>query len=166
MKVISFIGGPSIGKSVYASKLFVELKTRNLKTEIITEIAKDLAYDQAYKKLANQFYVFGEQYYELCRVIDTVDYAITDSPIILSAIYDKSNNPYFEKAVIHEYNKFNNYLYYIERSTNYQDYGRIHNEEESIKIDNQIIKLLDNNGIKYKRVKLNDIDMIVNDILG
>ena len=46
MICINFYGGPGIGKSTMAAKMFAALKTAGVKTELVGEFAKDLVYDR------------------------------------------------------------------------------------------------------------------------
>lgn len=64
----------------------------------------------------------------------------------------KEPSDYFDKLVIEQYNRFDNLMYFIERGKDYQQEGRIQTKEESIKIDNEIKKLMSKNDINFKTV--------------
>ena len=93
MKVINFFGEPGSGKSTAAAGLFYLLKQKKYNIELVTEFAKDLVYDEHYKALSSQNFVFANQEYRLSRLESSVDYAIMDSPILLSAIYAPEGYP-------------------------------------------------------------------------
>ena len=89
MKVINFFGGPCSGKSTAAAGLFYLMKKQKYNVELVTEFAKDLVYEDHTMALSEQNYVFANQEYRLARLEGKIDYAISDSPLILSNISSK-----------------------------------------------------------------------------
>ena len=85
--VINLIGGPGCGKSTTAAGIFYELKKNGVDCEMSTEFAKDKTWEENQKVLNCQFYISGKQAFRLARVSGKVDVAVTDSPIILGAMY-------------------------------------------------------------------------------
>lgn len=153
MLVIGFIGGAGVGKSTLASTIFVELKKRQYKVEQIEEFAKKMTWEESFKVLDNQVYVFGNQHHGLWCLKNMVDIAITDSPLLLSSIYLQEKNKPLDDLIIHEWKKYNNLLFYIERSTNYDTEGRNQTLEEALLIDQKILTLLHKNNISYEVIK-------------
>ena len=86
-KVINICGAPCSGKSSLAAHLFSDFKSRGLNCELVTEAAKTVIYEKTKHKIWNQPLIFGEQLQGILRVIDEVDFVITDSPIILGIAY-------------------------------------------------------------------------------
>lgn len=147
--IINLIGGPGSGKSTIAAGLFYELKKSGYVCELVTEYAKDKVWEESFKTLDDQIYVFGKQFHRIYRVYDKVDIVITDSPLLLSIIYDKGESEYFHKLVVEQYKKFNNLMVFVERETEYQETGRMQNETEAKKIDNEIKYLLNKYDVDY-----------------
>lgn len=148
MKVINLYGGPGSGKSTSSAGLFFLMKTEGYKVELVTEYAKDMVYEKRLNVLEDQIYIFAKQLRRLTRLENTVDYVITDSPLLLGKIY---NNKYQELDTLIErvYNEFDNIDIFIKRTKKYQEYGRTQNEEDAKKIDNQILDLLQSSAHCY-----------------
>lgn len=151
--VINLVGGPGSGKSTCAAGIFYNLKKLGINCELVTEYAKDKVWENSLEVLNDQIYVFGKQYHRLHKLNEQVDVIITDSPLPLSIIYDKTNSELFHSLIIEQYNTFNNMMFFINRPYNYKSEGRIQTKEESEKIDNDIKKMLHENKISY--VELN-----------
>lgn len=171
--VINIIGGPGSGKSTIATHVFSNLKLDGVDIELVTEYAKDKVWEGSLNVLENQIYVFGKQQHRLYRVAQHVDVVITDSPLFLSPVYDKTNSFHFKNLVLEEINKYNNINIFLERSreVNYTQKGRYQTEEEALNIDNRIKNFLDENNIDYNSVvtnkrNLNTIRNIIYDKLG
>lgn len=166
--VINLIGGPGSGKSTIASGIFYNLKKNGIDCEMALEFAKDKVWEESYRTLDDQIYVFGKQYHRLWKLLGKVDVIITDSPLILSAIYNKEQSDYFENFIIEQFKKFNNKIYFIERnSSQYQENGRMQKLEEAIEIDEKILDILKRNNISFMNV-LNEkaVDFILSDIMN
>ena len=81
------IGVPGAGKSTTAAGLFFELKTRNIKCELVTEYAKDMTYEKRFNTLQDQLYILAKQNQRIKRLQGVVDYIVTDSPLIIGLAY-------------------------------------------------------------------------------
>lgn len=149
MKVINFFGGPGCGKSTNAAGLFYHMKNMGKKVEIVTEYAKDMVYENRQNILADQLYILAKQSRRVSRLRDVVDYCITDSPLILSAIYN-SGSPLISELALEIFNSFENINILVERTKPYQRYGRIQTELEAIEIDNKVKDYLNKHNIQYK----------------
>jgi len=163
MFVISIIGGPGSGKSTVAADVFVRLKKMHYNIELVTEYAKDMTWQESLEVLKNQIYVFAKQHHRLNRLKKKVDIVITDSPILLSCIYMIGENQPLVDLILHEYNKFDNILFYLERGTPFKEVGRVHSQNESKKIDQQILDLINSNHLPY--IHIENIDNASNDIV-
>jgi len=160
-KVINLFGGPSIGKSVLASKLYVELACHHDvgSAELVNEFAKLLAWNND-EKLKDQPYVTKGQIYNLSP-IGKCDYVVTDSPVYLGLIYAQ---PHHYDEVLTLINNFKNEKPHHEINIlltrdrkKFQNEGRVHNYEESIVIDKKIKNMLDTLKVPYVEVS-NTID--------
>ena len=167
MKVINFFGGPGAGKSSFATGLFSRLKFRDVNCEYVSEFAKDLTWEDRHVALGNQWHVSSTQHHRIHRLEGKVDYVITDSPIILGCMYYEGDNPHFKHAFLHEFRKYDNINYFVDRAKPYKKEGRFHNEEEAKALDLQILTFLRWENIFYKKTwgVEESLDEIVKDIL-
>ena len=90
--VVNLFGGPGCGKSTGAAYIFAKLKMAGVNAELVTEFAKDKTWERNSKALTCQPYVFGKQVYRIDRCADQVDVIVTDSPIVLSLLYNEDQN--------------------------------------------------------------------------
>ena len=149
--IVNLFAGPGTGKSTGAAYIFSQLKLHNINCELITEVAKDFVWERNEKALADQFYICGNQVHRIFRCLGEVDVVITDSPILLQATYgDTSDN--FKKAVVDEYNNYNNLNYFLIRQKPYNPKGRLQDESRAKEIDIKIKKLLDDTNIPYTEI--------------
>jgi nicotinamide riboside kinase len=166
--VVSFIGGPGLGKSVIAAKLFVELKQKGYAVELATEYAKDCTYEERHGALTNQIYVFGKQHHRLHRLLGKVDVIITDSCLLLSTIYKQEGLPNsFDGFVVDMYNQFNNLLFVLSREFEYQEYGRGSLEEgQAEELDFMVRERLSEHNIDYTVINpRKDVDLCVERVI-
>lgn len=153
MKVINVIAGPGAGKSTLASGLYHEAKRRGWNVELVTEVAKDLVWEGRHCALGNQAYVFGRQIQRIDRLKGQVDYVITDSPVLLSAIYAPQDYPAeWEKVVVELWKRYDNSVAFLGRGPWFDDRGRVHNLDASVEIDRRIAVLLAKHNITYTQV--------------
>lgn len=144
LKVLNLYGGPGVGKSTIAAGLFYEMKKLGYKVELITEFAKDLVYSEDNTRLSDQLLVFAEQHHKIFRLKNKVDYVITDSPLNLSIVYNTSIDKEIYKEIVNAvFNNYENINFFIERNDDFfQEYGRIHNLEQSKSLDEEIRQIL------------------------
>lgn len=140
--VTNLFSGPGAGKSTLAAGIFFELKMRDINCELAAEYAKDLVWEQRQYTLDDQIYLFGKQYHRIFRLLGKVNVIITDSPILLTPIYDKEHRQSLEQLVIDEHNKMWTYNVFISRAKKYKPEGRNEDETEAKAIDREIADLL------------------------
>ena len=156
-KIVNFIGGPSLGKSLISALTFAELKSRHYKAEYVQEYAKMLVYKKDFETLNNQYFVSTQQYKMFKAVDGQVDYICADSPLLIGLFYNRdhptnvSDVQKTEQMIIQKMNEFENIYIYLERNNKYpfETQGRIHNEEQSCIIDTKMKKLLDEFELNY-----------------
>lgn len=157
MRVINLYAGPGTGKSTTAAALFAELKYRGVNCELVTEYAKDLVWRGASKEFTSQEYLFGKQHFRLKRLYDVVDYIVTDSPILMQAVYITPDF-YLKslKTCIYEaWQHYENLDVFLVRNTDnkaYNPVGRHQTEPEAIVKDGEISALLDEYEVPYQRL--------------
>jgi hypothetical protein len=173
MKVINLFGGPGSGKSTTAAGLFFKMKMSGKinSVELVTEFAKDLVYAERLKELKpeNQMYITVKQYSRLYRLIDNVDYIITDSPIIQGLLYTPLTYfPSFKPLVKEIFRSFENINIFLNRTKPYRSFGRTQTEEESDIVSMNIEIFLKDNNISYTTVDgdMNAPGIIFNYVIG
>lgn len=145
MKVLNLLGGPGTGKSTTRAGLFFKMKLAGHKVEEVSEYAKDLTYEQSWLLLKNQQHVTGEQDRRQRRLIDKVDWAITDSPLPLGLIYAAGtafDNDHYRNSVWSAFDGYDNVNVLLERVKPYAAYGRSQDEDQARIIDNRIRRLM------------------------
>lgn len=149
--VVNLFGGPGAGKSTGAALVFSNLKMNGINCELVTEFAKDKTWEHNMQALSNQAYVFGKQFYRISRCEDQVDVIVTDSPILLSTIYnhDSRLGETFNKVVLDVFNSYDNLNYLLLRTKPYNPVGRNQTEAESDGIREEIEKMLVNNSVDF-----------------
>lgn len=167
MIVINLFAGPGSGKSTTCAGVFAKLKLAGINCEMALEYAKDKVWENSHEVLDDQIYVFGKQLHRIFRLKDKVEVVITDSPLLLSILYDKSENPFLRDLVLDQFNKFENRNYFIHRNTIYNPKGRLQTEDEAKEIDKVLINLLGKFNVDYKTVdKDNAADIIFKEIIS
>ena len=152
MILLNLFGGPGSGKSTLAARIFSELKARGINAELVSEYAKDKVYEENKTALKNQLYLLAKQNYKIATCADKVNVIVTDSPLLLSIIYNK--NPIlgkeFDKLVLKLSNSYDSLNIFIKRTHEFKSEGRVHSEDESDNISTQILNLLNENNIDYE----------------
>lgn len=147
--VINLLGGPCTGKSTLAAELFSSLKKIGVECELVMEYAKDKVWEESFHTLDNQIYVFGKQLHRMWRLKDKVDVIVTDSPLLLSMLYDKKESKTLMKLIIEQYNEFDNLTYFIKRDFDYNENGRYQTEKEAKCLDEKLLKILNHVDIDF-----------------
>jgi hypothetical protein len=156
---INLFAGPGAGKSTLASRLFSYFKLKHINTELISEVAKIEVWEDNKIALQCQPYIIGKQLFAQYRLLNKVDLAITDSPLLLGLQYGTfGTTESWAKGVIEQNSLFNNINIVLKRSQSipYEQKGRIHTKEQAINIDNKIIELLDENNLPYLLVEVDE----------
>jgi hypothetical protein len=169
MILVNLFGAPGAGKSTGAAYIFSQLKMRGINAELVTEFAKDKVWEGSKAVFENQAYIFGKQYFRISRCADQVDVIVTDSPLLLSILYnnDEDLGGTFDAVVRKVAKKYNSKNYYLKRVKDYNPSGRFQTEEESDEIATELKRLLDREGVDYK-VRRGDYigyEQIVEDIM-
>lgn len=164
-KIINLIGGPGVGKSTMAAGLYSELKKRHVSCELVTEYAKDMAWEKNDFVFNHQLIILSKQYRRLVRLLDQVDYVITDSPIILGCTYLHVNSKdtdfnirykdLMEEFIFETFQLFNNMNFFIQRDFNqvYQTVGRREEFTKASLIDDAIEKCLKRHDVFHHTIK-------------
>jgi nicotinamide riboside kinase len=161
--VINLIGGPCSGKSTVAAELFARLKKMGVKTELVSEYIKDRIYEENKTMPNNQIAIFGMEHYNISNKLGKVEVIVHDGSFINNILYKKEDNQEFDNLIVSEYHKFNNLDFFIKRGNiEFEDYGRIHNYEQSLELDEKIKQLYNNYGADFIEVESRDaVDKII-----
>lgn len=152
-KIINIIGSPGSGKSTLAAALFADLKSRRVSVELVDEYAKEIVYTNP-DILKVQPKIFGEQLWKIERVKPHYDYIITDSPLILSVIYNEHYPASFNMAIVSIFKSYDNINFFLQNHrTNYDTTGRIQSLKESLKIEKDLLDLLQRCDIEYTVIR-------------
>lgn len=148
MKVINLFGAPSSGKSTTAAGLFFLMKREGINCELVTEYAKKLVWEERKLTFNDQLYITSKQNHELEVLNGKVDYAISDSPLMLGIIYARNYRGLstYEPFVHQLFKSYNNLNFFINRVKPYSPIGRNQTEGESDIVAKEIRNLL----IKYE----------------
>ena len=169
MIIVNLFGVPGAGKSTGAAYIFSQLKMKGINAELITEFAKDKVWENNEKVFKNQLYLFGKQSFRISRVQDEVDVIVTDSPLLLSILYNQTPilGENFNQLVYDVFTSYNNINYLIRRTKPYNPSGRMQTEEESNALAQPMVDLLTNWNVPYSNISgdIDGYDQIVNEIL-
>lgn len=141
MLIVNLFGGPGCGKSTGAAYVFTRLKEAGVNCELVTEFAKDLVWDGRKDELADQVLVFAVQRHRLNRLRGKVDVVVTDSPLLLSAVYYRDGQDIDEEfgALVTKSHFENPSLnVFVKRTKPYQKTGRNESEAEAKEKDDEI----------------------------
>ena len=148
--VVNCFGGPSAGKSTIATGVFSDLKFRGINCEYVNEFAKQLVWEERHQTFKDQIYIFGKQYHRIHRLLGQVEIIITDSPILLTIVYDGEKRKSLEQLVIEEHNKMWTYNVFLNRKKDFNPKGRLHDENEAKTLDLIIAEMLNEHNVIYE----------------
>ena len=150
-KIINFFGAPCAGKSLRAAEAYVALKKLSLNAELSREFAKDKVYESNRAAIACEPLIMAQELYKIeTLVMAGVEYIVCDCPIITPCFYNKNRSKLFELFSLEMFNKFDNFNVFLKIDrANYQDHGRIHTYDESLKIERKMLNFLDYHEIPY-----------------
>lgn len=152
--IVNLFASPGSGKSTTAAGVFSKLKLKGVDCELVTEFAKDVVWEKRQHILKNQLYISGKQSQRIFRLDGQVDVVITDSPLLLSSMYNRLNGRFtpdlYESLMLEEHNRYTNINYFIELPDgSFNENGREQKYEESIEISKNIKIMLDRLGMEY-----------------
>ena len=132
-----------VHNSTGSAYIFSRLKMEGYEVELITEFAKDKTWEGNMQALSNQTYVFGEQSMRMSRCKGKVDILITDSPLLLSALYndDPVLGEKFNEVVADVFHSYANINFFVERYKPYNPVGRNQTEEQANQLSTELKQL-------------------------
>lgn len=165
---INIFGSPGSGKSTLAAELFAIAKKQfpNMSIEYVPEFAKQFCYGNTVNEIfdnpVNQYYIGANQFYNIYSLDKKVDIVITDSPYLLTCIYN--NTPllgeHYNAMVKNIFSSHINLNIFLRLAPEkYQQSGRNENFEESKDLQSRLIQLLFENDIQF--YEINDCEKII-----
>lgn len=155
---INFFGCPGSYKSTYAASLFGDMKRLKYDVELIPEYAKQLTWEKRTKTLENQVAVFGRQYEAMC--IPDTQYIVTDSPLILTLLYNKGWLV-LNQLALNCHTEFKN-INFLLKLKDYDPKGRNQTLFEALELQTKLIYILNSNNIPYLELEHYNFEMIKN----
>lgn len=166
---VNLFAGPGAGKSTTAAGLFYKLKTNHFNAELIQEYAKDKVWAEDFKTLSFQPYILGKQLYRQFRVMNQVDVAVTDSPVLLSHIYQGFGwVDGADDVLLKQFNLFKNLNIMLVRDTiahPYNPKGRTQTENEAKDLDFKILNMMKYFDLKFHSVVVSKDGAHIDEIL-
>lgn len=142
--VVNFLGAPNSGKSTAAASLYAALKKKNHDVGLVTEYARTAVVEQNAAALKDQFYIWATQAHHVFCSWEHYTLTVTDSPILLGAIYNDESTALLD-VILEQHHRYDNFNIFIplDEGRPYSMVGRIHDLEQSRVINDQIMGLLE-----------------------
>jgi len=136
--IVNLFAGPGSGKSTLAHGLMHEFKSNGVSAEFAHEWIKHPVWQG--REDFPQYYVWAKQQKLIDGLIGKVDVIVTDSPTLLSLVYNTEEplrsfgQMVFDKYLIGP----PRYNVYVDRHKDYWAAGRLQTEEEARALDDRI----------------------------
>ena len=173
-KVINLIGAPSVGKSVLMAMIFIELKKRNLKCEMVQEWVKNIIWQNELETVKNQHYIIQQQYKSIKCLVNKVDYIVLDTSLVNYMYYNKTysenicNVEKTEKYAKELLEEFDNIYIFVKRNHSFvfEKEGRIHTYEESLKIEKEMENLIDELNLESIKIQATSDEKYISELVN
>ena len=159
---INFFGGPGVGKSVLAARVYAELSRAGIvTTELVREFVKPWAYEGKKPDAFDQVYTFANQLWSEHRLFKAgVDVIVTDSPLLLQCVYASALNKDLGihlRGVAFQYEEaYPSVNFLVDRIVPFRRIGRFQDESELGELDARIQAWMDNWRLPYLHVNPDD----------
>jgi len=163
---INFYGGPGVGKSTLAAKVYAELSRAGVVTvEMVREFCKPWAYEGQKMDAFDQVYTFGNQLWAEHRLFKAgVGVIVTDSPVLLQCVYthrlDADIAAHLRGVAVHYERAYPALNFLVRRNVPYRRAGRYQDEPELQVLDDQIKAWVDDWGLRYTLVDPDETEVI------
>ncbi|HBR01146.1 MAG TPA: hypothetical protein DD738_00870, partial [Ruminiclostridium sp.] len=135
-----------------------------MNVEYVPEYAKELVWEGNLSELQDQRSLFEIQSSRIDRLLGKVDVVVTDSPVLLNAIYDPQHDQKLYAEVIKKHREHNTLNLFVQRGSEFQQAGRIHDLSQSQEIDRGIQSLLTQENVPFETVTHADYLQAVQDV--
>jgi nicotinamide riboside kinase len=157
MTRINLYGGPGVGKSTLAARIFTLLKSRGANAELVQEFVKQYVYSGRQIRAWDYVYTFARQFEAEHRLLKGgVEILVTDSPLLLQCIYARRHRcPVYEQLfdIALEFEKeFPAVNFLVNRSVGFQPSGRWETDHEAREMDNIIRATLITRNVRFQEI--------------
>nr|WP_320145655.1 AAA family ATPase [uncultured Anaeromusa sp.] len=149
--VVNFLGGEGVGKSTNALLTAGKLKRNGIETEYVPEWIKGQLYAGSTWGFKDQTYTYAKQRKLLMEPLSDprIRVVVTDSPLILSAIYSDPYDSRLRVKVLEDFQGFNNLNILLTRTIPYSPVGRSGDVEQGKAVDAKILQYLKIHNIPF-----------------
>lgn len=159
LTVINLFAGPGAGKSVTALFLTAHLQAMGKKVEYVHEFAKTQVWDKRMTDTGGIFteqdYIGAHQHNLIRRLVEhDIEYVVTDTSLLLGLAYmPEWYPPTYSAFLLEVFNSYNNINYFIDRGNiPYVETGRNQTHQQALDKDDEVRRLLKDNGVEYTMV--------------
>ena len=139
--ILNLFGGPGIGKTTAAAKIFVELKMLGIETANPEEHAKLAIWKGREDLLDQQLVILGQTWETLHALSDKVDVVVMDSPLMLCSVYaGEKENKHFHDTVADFHKKMPRINMVLQRPKGlvYSNKGRREDKNQAKIVDTKV----------------------------
>ena len=145
---INIYGGPGVGKSTLAARIFSLMKQRGDNVELVQEFVKQFAYFGQRVTGWHCLYTFAKQLRAEQKLLENgVDVIVTDSPLLLQCRYAQKHGCLVTiqlEQICYSFEKeYSSFDVFVKRNNNFIEEGRFETAKEAIAMDKFIRKFLD-----------------------
>lgn len=169
--VINLFGGSGLGKSTTAALIFGEMKLKNLHCELVREFVKEWAWSGRKVTSTDQNVIYENQLAREKMYYGKLDYIVTDSPLLLSPIYQKyytGDDPIaglvLDGLKTAEQDGVTHLNFLLQRNKPFDPRGRYETAEQAREVDQLVQDYLELHKMPYYVITTNDrerVDQII-----
>lgn len=165
---INFYGGPGVGKSTLAAKVYAALNQTGV-AELVREFVKSWAYENRRPDAFDQVYTFANQLWSEHRLHKAgVKVIVTDSPVLLQCVYaellDSRIAANLSDIARHYEDHHQSINFFVRRCVPYDPAGRYQSADELAALDKRILHWLTVWKLPYLVVEPEDWEFILQTI--
>lgn len=160
--IVSFCGGPSVGKTTVSALVFSWLKMYGCSVEMAREYVKKWAWQGRKIVSIDELYFVGRQIHEESQYFDKVDYLVSDKPLVMDIFYSRKYASAIvatgvEAAVRAYYEEVRSLGHchinvLLRRSQPYDPRGRYEDEATAIGMDSKLPALVSELGLSHETI--------------
>ncbi len=155
--IINILGGPGVGKSTIAAKVFSMLKEQGKEAEYVSEYVKGWAWEKRTPVNYDQFYFFAKQARREYPYFGKVDVIVSDAPVLLTSYYAQVygtpqqaalfRSMYLTYADMCQKDGHSMKHYFLRRANPYNPEGRFQTEADANNIDVELRRFVRELGV-------------------
>lgn len=155
MLVVQMFGGPGAGKTALALAVAAQLKMAHpsVVSEFASEATKEFVWENRESAMKNRLLILGEQSFRLSRLDPAVQVAVTDSPVLLNAVYGAREGwpRSYADLCLHAHRAYPSINVMVRRPEGavYEPAGRREDEETARALDAATAACLEEAGVEF-----------------